>query len=651
MDEENKEQKAEEVKSASEIEKDTTKTQENKDIESIQSKENTAETKKSEDKTSEQETKKYETFKPIQEEKTKKKSKKGMLISLLVLIIVVIGLCAYYYFEICKDAKTIYQEAIKNGMKSLTATTEEITKMQAKVKLGLDIELEEEIKEEADEYIDEILELINNTEIGLEFQMDKEQQKLLYKIDSTYDNEELIKMNMLLDAKKEDLYMELEQFFDKVLKVQMTDTEGLEALKEAFETDKITLAESITQEKALKIINKELAKSIKEEYCSHEKEKIDIDSKETKVDVYILEMTGEELITEISTIAENLKNNKEFTKWFIDEDEIKEELELIKEELEDIDLEDTQFTLKLYKKGLKQDLVRFDISVSGEDTSVELQITKQQEGYKFKLLQSGITLISGTVKQEKEDENKTKLDIDIKINQVGRIGIKIESSYTTGEDIDQMDIENAIDAEDLTEQDLTEAYKRMQESKLYELVEKYVRLFTGNSLENILNNDKQSNSIESNKNNIESSTSKTTSENQVKTYSGATTITFNIPEGYKSDFATDTSKNFSKGNIMVGVSSYYSNKDTYLNSIVGSYVETFENSGYYKNIQKSTEKTMTVGGRTFYYVELSYEYYNETYKNIFICTPVNDKEVYTVQVSGLGEINQLEVEMFLNIQF
>ncbi|MCI8587832.1 MAG: DUF4366 domain-containing protein [Clostridia bacterium] len=652
MDEENKDKEQEELEETKPTEKVEINQQENKTTQEPTIQENKQEEKVPEKE--KEETKKYETFKPVQEAPTKKKSKKGILISLLILILVVVGLGAYYYFEIYKDTKTIYQEALKDGIKSLTETSEEITKMKAKVKLGLNVELEDEIKEYAgEEYIDDILDLINKTEIGLEIQMDKEQQQLLYKIDSTYEKEDLIKMNMLIDAKKENVYMQLEQFFNKVLKVEMTNTEAFQALREAFETDKITLAEEMTQSKALTIISKELSKAIKDEYCSKDKEKIDIDSKEVSVDEYTLKMTGEQLVKEISTIVDNLKENKEFTKCFIDEDQIKDELEAIKEELEDIEVEDTQFAIKLYKKGISQDLVRVDINVSADGVVAEVQITKTQEGYKFKILQSGMTLMSGTIKQEKVNENTAKTDIEIKIQQVGKIRIKLESSYETGTDIDEMDTVDAIETENLTEQEMEEAYNKLQRSKLYELVEKYVKLFTGNSLENVLDSTTKNNITNNNSNSSSnnSSTNKTTSENQIKTYSEEKTITFNIPVGYKAEYSSDTSKNFSKGDTLVGVSSFYSNKDTYLTSMVDSYVETFENSGYYKNIEKSEEKTIQVNGRTFYYIELSYEYYDEKYKETFICTPVSDKEVYTVQISSLEGIENLDIQAFLNIQY
>lgn len=651
MDEENKNPKTEEIQ-------ETEQTSElNQNI--VEPEENTTSETKQEDNVSEiiqdnttpetkqEETKKYETFKPIQDagqKKTKKKGKKGILISLLILIIAVVGLGAYYYFGIYTNPQTVYKEAIKEGINALGGTSEEITTMKSKVKLGINVELEDNIKYSAGEYVDDILDLINNTEIGMEVQVDKEKQQVVYKLDSTYENEDLIKMNMLIDAKEESAYMQLEQFFEKVLRIEVDDVETYETLKSAFETEGLTLAEEATQAKALKIINKEVSKVIKAEYCSKEKEKIEIDSKEVSVDAYILEMTGKELIEELKTVAENLKDNKDYIKCFENEEEIKEQLEYMIESLEDIEVEDSVFTMTLYRRGIKQETVRVDFKVKANNVVLEAQVTKEEDGYKFEILYGRETVIRGTVKIEEVNENTRKTNTKIEIKEIGKIEVKAETSVVTGEKIDTLDTENAIDMDELTEEDMMEAYEKLEESKLYELVEKYVELFTGNSL---------GNSTSSNNNNINnpsSSTTKTT-ENQIVTYSGKTTINYEIPTGYKSEYTSDTYKTFSKDDTRVVVSSYYSGKDEYLESMVDSYMKIYEESSYYKNVTKSPEKTMQVGDKTFYYIELSYEYYNEQYKYIFICTPVNDKEIYTVQVSTIGEFNQSEIESFLKIKY
>ncbi len=596
-----------------------------------------------------EETKKYETFKPVQDagqKKTKKKGKKRILISLIILIIAIVGLGAYYYFGIYTNPQTVYKEAIKEGINALGGTSEEITTMKSKVKLGLNIELEDDIKHSAGEYVDDILEFINNTQIGMEVQVDKEKQQVVYKLDSTYEDEELIKMNMLIDAKEESAYMQLEQFFEKVLKIEVDDVETYETLKSAFETDKLTLAEGVAQEKALKIINEEVSKVIKSEYCSKEKEKIEIDSEEVNVDAYILEMTGKQLAEEIQNIAENLKDNKDFIKYFENEEEIKEQLEGVIEELEDIEVGDSVFTMTLYRRGIKQETVRVDFKVKENDEVVEIQVTKGKNGYNFEILYNREEIISGAINIEKIDENTNKTNTKLFIKGIAKIEIKTETSVITEEGIDAFDTKNAIDPEELTEEEMKEAYKKLEESKLYELVEQYVELFTGKSLENVINEN-------GNKNNnvINPPSSKSTTQNQIITYSGITTINYEIPTGYKSEYTSDTYKTFSKGDTRVVVSSYYSGKDQYLESMADSYMKVYEESSYYKNVTKSEEKTMQVGNKTFYYVELSYEYYNEQYKYIFMCTPVNDKEIYTLQVSTIGEFNQSEMESFLKINY
>ncbi len=596
-----------------------------------------------------EETKKYETFKPVQDagqKKTKKKGKKGILISLLVLIIAVVGICAYYYFGIYTNPQTVYKEAIKNGINALTSTTdEEITTMKSKIKLGLNIELEDDIMYSAGEYVEDILDLINNTEIGMEVQVDKEKQQVVYKLDSTYEDEDLIKMNMLIDAKEEIAYMQLEQFFEKLLKIEVDDVETYETLKSAFETDKLTLAEGVAQEKALKIINEEVSKAIKLEYCSKEKEKIEIDSKEVNADAYILEMTGKQLVEEIQNIAENLKDNKDFIKCFENEEEIKEQLEGVIEELEDIEVEDSLFTMTLYKRGIKQETVRVDFKVKENNEVVEVQVTKRENGYNFEILYGREEIISGVINIEKIDENTNKTNTKLVIKGIGKIEIKTETSVVTGEEIDTFDTKNAIDPEDLTEEEMKEAYKKLEESKLYELVEQYVELFTGKSLENVINQNGNKDN-----NSINTPSSKSTAENQIITYYRRTTINYEIPTGYKPEYTSDTYKTFSKDNVRVSLSSYNARKDEYLESIVDSYMKVYEENSYYKNVTKSEEKTMQVGDKTFDYIELSYEYYNQQYKYIFIYTPINDEEIYTVEVVAIGDFNQSEIESFLKIK-
>lgn len=657
MDEENKEQKQEEIK---ETQKAPEKAKEEKqeaevvEIKQVEEEKQIPEVEKSSEETTQekktaepvqQETKKYETFKPVQENPTKKKGKKGLIISLLVLIVVVVGMCAFYYFGMYTDPQTVYQGMVKDGINALTEKTEEVSTIKAKMKLGLNVELEEDVKELAGEYIDDIVELINKTEIGLEVQMDKDQQQLLYKLDSTYEKDDLIKMNMLIDAKEESAYMELEQFFDEVLKVDMEDEDTFEALRSVFETEKLTLAEEVTQSKALKIINKEVSKMIKKEYCSKEKEKekIDIDSKEVNVDKYELTMTGEKLVEEITTVVQNLKDNKEYIKCFEDEEATKEELEDVIDTLKDIDVEDSSFTIKLYRKGIKQDTVRIDFEVEADGTVAEAQITKTEEGYKIKMLMNNATVLTATVKEEK-DSKTSKLDIKIDIKQVGKIQIKTEASFVTGEKIDTLDTANAVQMEDLTEKDLEEAYKKLENSKLYEVVEKYMDLFdigegTTNNNDNVIN---------------PSTTTPTTSkENEIETYTGNTKITFSIPVGYtyESNYSSNTLKTFTKGDTDVSISSYYSTPSEYLKSMIDSYKEIYEESEYYSNINISTDKTMQVDGKTFDYAEITYQFFGEEYKELFICTQVNSKEVYTVRVSGTKNLSETEIQDFLKINY
>ena len=272
-----------------------------------------------------------------------------------------------------------------------------------------------------------------------------------------------------------------------------------------------------------------------------------------------------------------------------------------------------------------------------------------------------MALLTATTKQENIDENTIKTDLTIDVKQVGKIEINIESSYVTGEKIDKLDTKNAVDVEELTEQEMMDAYEKLEESKLYELVEKYVELFTGSSLGSGLNNSNinsgingSNSSINGNNSNISGNIVTKVNNNQIITYDNETVITFQIPTAYgegTSGYSSETLKSFTKGNTDVTISSYFTNKDEYLKSKADSFMETYESSGYYTNVTKSEEKTIQIDGKTFYYIEISYEYFNEKYTEVFICTSVSTKNIYTVDISQTGAFNPTDIEGFLKISY
>lgn len=399
----------------------------------------------------------------------KKKSKAGIVVFVLLLLLAIVGGVAYYYYtQIYTNPTVVYKQIVKTGINSLTTgTSEEITKLKAKTKLDVDIDLDEVYTE--DENVDKILDVINNIQATLEFQMDTNQKKAVLKLDSDYEDEELLNGDILLDAENEEVYLKAEQFFDEILEVEMEE-EDFDELKEAFEIETITPE----QEKAIEIFSTEFVKIIKDDYTSKEKEKITANSKEVNADKYILKMTAAELVNELTTTIEVLKNNENFLNCFEEKDKIKQVLEDALLELDYLEAsEDVTICVNLYRTGLKQEFVKVDFEVEADGQKLILEVEKIENQYAFKLSFEEETYCTGTVELEKINETTTKMNMIFEAEEIGTIAINMEVECVINEAIDTMDTKDSMKMEELSDADMLRVMANLQESKLYELIEEF----------------------------------------------------------------------------------------------------------------------------------------------------------------------------------
>lgn len=413
-------------------------------------------------------------FRPLGEinEKTpkKKKSKAGAIVFILLLLVAIIGGLAYYYFEIYTNPKVIYQQIIKAGITSLSETPDEMTTIKAKTKLDVDVDLNENYMESG---VEEVLNLINNIDATIEIQMDTNEKKAVFKFASNYEDEELLNCDMLFDAKNRGTYVKLEQFFDDVLEVEIED-EYYDELENVLDIEEETAGQKLSRSKAVGILKAEFEKIIKDEYCSKEKAKITVDSEEVNADKYILKMTYAELIDELTTTLENLKNNEEFLKCFEDKEDKKEILEETINEInaEKIE-EDAILYINLYKIGIKQECVRVDFEVETAKEKLILKVEKAEETYKFELLSKDEIYCKGTIEVEKVNETTSKMNLNVEVDKIGTIVLNMEYEYVLNEQIDTMETEDAVNMEDLSQADMLKAYANLLESKLYKIVEEF----------------------------------------------------------------------------------------------------------------------------------------------------------------------------------
>ena len=413
----------------------------------------------------------------------KKKSKLGVVIVLLVLLAGIIGGLAYYYSQVYTNPKVVYQQMIKSGVNTLLITEElpsEISTMKAKMKADVDIKLADDYLEDG---MEEILDIVNEIDAAMELQMDINEEKMFLGVDSNYEGEKLLKVDALVDAKKEETHFKFEPVFEDVIKLPI-ESADYEELQDSFKEMKKTLEEALKEvdtvftdkaarKKATKILSEELVKIVKDEYVSKKNEKITINGKETKASKYVFKMTYEQMVNEYITIFNNLKNNEEFWNCYKNKDELKKTFETLIKELEAVDPEEVDRTIavNLYRTGLKQDFARVDFIAESQGEEIAIGIEKQEDAFAYKATISGENIFSGTAKLEKIDEETTKLLLTLKVEEIVDLALNMEIAGSINGKFEAFDTKNAKNIEDFSEDEQKQILEKLEDSKLYELVE------------------------------------------------------------------------------------------------------------------------------------------------------------------------------------
>ena len=649
--------------------------QENVEQENAVQQNETHEEKENEPKTGTQTTQSEpKKFEPMGAQKTKKKGKGGIVAVIIVLILALLAGGAYYFFTINTNPQKLFQNIVTKGFDTINEEQEKTTKARVNMQLSAEVEVDDEItgslSKDQKQVIEDIVEIVNKTDVDLDVQVETKEPKVYYGINAKYDEEELIDAKMLIDIEKEKAYAKLEQFFDKTLEIPLDDVD-FDEFKEILDQTKIFKDEK-ARKKAIDILKDEVAGAIKKDYCSKEKEEISIGSKDYKTTKYTLKLTEERVVKEAKSICKDLKDNDKFLDCFENSKQIKEALNDMIEEFEDIDSfdEETKIFINIYKAGLRQETVRVDFEVKDETNNMLVKMEKtEKDKFTIKALMDGEEYVKAVVEKDgkktkatitgndevpvevtitMEEEGKETVNSEIvaKMEDVGSIKLKMKTTVKDNEGIEKFDTKNAVSIDDISDEELEAAYEKFQDSKLYKIVNDFVSKYTD---ESTMNNNLSAN--------VTTTPTTTTQDNQIITYDGKTTITFNVPTGFEKAYVSDTMKSFTKNNgdneIEVTVSSSYGDEKDFIEDVLDD-VKYYQDSESYTDVNVSDAKTIELNGKTYHYIEYSYKYVsaysNSTDYEKRICIPITSDRVYDIEVESDKEVDINEIAEFLNIK-
>lgn len=431
-------------------------------------------------------------------EKTKNNQGKSLLAILIavVLLLIIIACGALYYFMVYSNTEQIYKRLIDSSINAYqeTAQKEEYKTVSTKIGASLNIDLEEK-----NEQTQKIVDLINSLDIQLGTQMDRENKKMMVKLESNYENDPLLNADIYADVEKEKMYMYLDKIFEKYVEIDM-DEETSKSLSEIFEAT-YTKQNKENSEKSINIIKEELKKVIKPEYCSSEKQEITINNKKVKATKSTITMTNEQLADEFITLFTNLKNNQEFLNCYENSEEIVEMFEELINQLEDAKkpYNKMNFKISLYTTGISQKVQKVEAEAENDDEIIKVEINNIDENNsEISVSYNKDTIsVNNIVKANIKKISETESDIAMEINipDTAKVALNLDISYKINEEMEEFDDRNTVNIEDITEEDTKEMIERFSKTKLYELINE----LSGGLFNNyMLNGNQQNNNNEDN---------------------------------------------------------------------------------------------------------------------------------------------------------
>lgn len=364
-----------------------------------------------------------------------KKNNKGLVAVLAIIIIAVLAGVGYYFLK-PTSPKDVFVGGInsvfENSEKSLS---EDVKKINTTVTLSGNIE-------SSNEEVNQVAKYINEGKLSYNVQLDKETKKVLLSANVDYQNENLLSGKVYYTAGDENIYLYVQDLFDKYFKFnlkEVTDSEEeLSSIENIFNGEVSNPLGKTDSKKAISIVKDTIANNLKDEYFS--KEKVDGMTKNT------MKLTVAELKQMTKNIVTSLQNNEEFMNCFEKKDELKESFDDLLEGINEVDSEADNYNLEasIYTKGLKNEVEKFEIKLIASETE-----------------QMNMTIV---------ETEKGKFVIDADIPEVGKVKLNMEVKNDTNTDIENVDVSNSVEINNMTQADQLKLLGNLMNMKLYKYI-------------------------------------------------------------------------------------------------------------------------------------------------------------------------------------
>lgn len=403
-----------------------------------------------------------------------KKQNSGKVIIIAIFIILALAIAGGVYYYIKTTApKNVFVNKINGLMDtSKSQNVKDITKFNTTLSLSGNIET-------TNKEVAEIANIINNGKIKLNIQSDM--NNTLVNADLDYKNEKLLQAKALYKSGDSNVYVFVQDLFDKYFKIDTNTTlnNGLEVKSDELEL--------VNQTKAQSIIKEIITKILKEDYFY--KENVDGMTKNTmKLSLAEIEEVYNSFITE-------LKDNQEYLNCYKNSEKAKEMFEntqkSVKEAIDtynkEIDSDKAILEISLYTKGFSKETEKIEFKVKtpeSEEGKITInKIDKFTYGFSFeyKTEKDGVNVTAeafkGTVKFEKKDNETVNINLVIdNVPDVGKVTLNMELKNSENVNIEDVNTSNSVDINSMKTEDLFKLYTNLTKMKIYPYIAQYLGL-------------------------------------------------------------------------------------------------------------------------------------------------------------------------------
>ena len=355
-----------------------------------------------------------------------------------VLLLAVGGACAYYF--VLNTPKKFYTTIVDKFLNENDNIINKNTNNDLNYNYSMTMKASVN-----DAETQKVIDVINNIKITGNAKYDKDNKLLIENSTLDYKNNKLLDMNYMLELDKKTIYLKLNNVLDKVIKFDFAEYEA-ELSDSQIDTnteDYIEIYNSIIKAIKLTLENADYERKITKlnnNFVFEEKLLIDKDFKTQLLTKLLQDNTFLETLAKIgNTTVTDISDG-------------------INETLSELD--DKVSTISVYKTILKDEIIKIEL----KDEEDSITITKDNNKYNFELIESYKLSYKGYVKLNNDNKEK---ELTVNFESIeDKVSIDFHFTYSNNSnELSPFDTKNAINYEELTEDDLSKVMENIKDNK------------------------------------------------------------------------------------------------------------------------------------------------------------------------------------------